>query len=191
MFADTQNNNDLPKIEFFDHDFKQFLASDDQAGLDLKKVADAARKNERVFESLSEPLLMGKLNLDEGWINANTIGLIVIFVINMIWAVFFYRLYRSHQAVILQLAAFAGRVNEVGATLLETNITSDAARSTENSSDTPPVMDNGFDSSVLAYVFVIIAALIIGMLLRHFLGSHRNEQKYICMFIPLPSRERY
>ena len=123
IFADSQNVNDLPKIEFFDHDFKQFLASDDQAGFDPKNVAAAASENERVFESLSEPLLMGKLNLDDGWINVNTIVSIVSFVINIILAVFLYRLYRNYQAIGLQLAALAARVNEVGATLLEQNLT--------------------------------------------------------------------
>ena len=41
IFAECQIVNSLPKIVFFYHDFKQFLASDDKAGLDLKKVVAA------------------------------------------------------------------------------------------------------------------------------------------------------
>ena len=197
IFAESQIVNDLPKIEFFDHDFKQFLASEDKAGLDLKKVAAAASKNERVFQSLSEALLMGKIDLDAGWINVNTILYIVNLVINIILALFVYRIYRNYQALGLHLAALAGRVNEVGASILEQNFTSGQARSIEimqstNGSDTAPVMEthiNGFVSLVFDYSFVIIAALVFGTLLRHYMGRSSERTKiYLPVYTPSFSR---
>ena len=53
----------IPQIKFYDNYFKQFIARDDNVGYSLKKIAQAAKEDHMIFETLSEAILMGKLTV--------------------------------------------------------------------------------------------------------------------------------
>lgn len=69
---------ELPKIEFYDHDFKQFVAQDNKTAFNLKKVAQAAKNNEKIFETLSDPILMGTLDVPNAFTWDNYLLFIVV-----------------------------------------------------------------------------------------------------------------
>ena len=48
---------DTPPINLFTHNWTEFLAADEDAGLSLKKVAHAFKEQKQVFKQLSEPIL--------------------------------------------------------------------------------------------------------------------------------------
>ena len=53
----------IPQIKFYDNDFKEFIARDNNVGYSLKKIAQAAKEDQMIFETLSEAILMGKLTV--------------------------------------------------------------------------------------------------------------------------------
>ena len=61
--VDRPTMSAMPEINFYHHEFKDFVARDDKTGLSLKRIAQASKEHQKVFESLSDPLLMGKLNI--------------------------------------------------------------------------------------------------------------------------------
>ena len=84
-FNEPQNIS-IPKIEFFDHKYKELIASDNKTGLMLKQIAEAANNNKKLFETLSDPILMGKLDVPSGinWSMYVGIGIIVLLIIAII-----------------------------------------------------------------------------------------------------------
>ncbi|CAC5415176.1 unnamed protein product [Mytilus coruscus] len=66
-------NIDIPKIHIFNHTFSNILAQDKILHLSLKRIAKATQKERTVFTSLSEPLLDGKITVDNSWLDLSTI----------------------------------------------------------------------------------------------------------------------
>ncbi|CAG2216296.1 unnamed protein product [Mytilus edulis] len=64
---------DIPKIHIFNHTFSNILAQDKILHLSLKRIAKATQKERTVFTSLSEPLLDGKITVDNSWLDLSTI----------------------------------------------------------------------------------------------------------------------
>ena len=90
FFSEHQHIN-IPKIEFYDHHFKEFISSDNQTRYNLKKIAERARNNEKIFETLSDPLLMGSIDLPsdlftrEFILNLVSIALIIVVIVVLIY----------------------------------------------------------------------------------------------------------
>lgn len=63
----------LPNFSFYKHYFSKILAADAKTHLNLKKIASAAKKDEMIFKTLSEPLLSGDISLQSSWPDTNTI----------------------------------------------------------------------------------------------------------------------
>ncbi len=63
----------LPNITFYEHNFHTFLANDNATGLSLKRIAEAAKRNDKVFTALSEGMMDGLVSLDRGdrWPDTN------------------------------------------------------------------------------------------------------------------------
>lgn len=58
---------DLPNFNLYAHNYNQFLANDHKAHLNLSKMVKAAKKDELVFQSLTEPLLEGDIKINSSW----------------------------------------------------------------------------------------------------------------------------
>ncbi|XP_013411798.1 uncharacterized protein LOC106174685 [Lingula anatina] len=54
---------DIPTIKLFAHNFSKFVNQDSEIQMDLKEAMKAAKKGETIFQSLTEPLLSGDLQL--------------------------------------------------------------------------------------------------------------------------------
>jgi hypothetical protein len=63
----------VPNMKLYNHNFSEFLANDRRDHLSLKRVATAAKADETIFKSLTEPLLEGKIAISNSWLNTNTI----------------------------------------------------------------------------------------------------------------------
>jgi len=50
-------NITLPDFKLFEHNFSTLIARDKQESLNLKKMAEAAKRNQEIFTSLAEPIL--------------------------------------------------------------------------------------------------------------------------------------
>jgi hypothetical protein len=53
------------------------LVADQEQHLSLKKMARAARKDERIFKTLTEPLLTGDIQLQSEWPDINAIFIFI------------------------------------------------------------------------------------------------------------------
>ncbi|CAC5398190.1 unnamed protein product [Mytilus coruscus] len=63
----------IPNFHIYNHTFSNILAQDKQYHLSLKRMAQAASKEETIFTSLSEPLVDGELPVSSDWPDRNGI----------------------------------------------------------------------------------------------------------------------
>lgn len=71
-FAESVKVN-LSNFKLYAHNYNQFLANDNRAYLNLSKMVKAAKKDELVFQSLTEPLLDGNIQNNSSWPNVSDI----------------------------------------------------------------------------------------------------------------------
>ena len=72
-------NITIPDFKIYTHKFKEILASDKNDPLSLKRMVKSAKKDDTIFQSLSEPILDGQLQLSQTWPDLNGyLGLISI-----------------------------------------------------------------------------------------------------------------
>ena len=81
FFADTtyanQLNVTIPKFKIYRHNMHQVLANDQNNHLSLSKMADQAKQDQMLFQSLTEPLLDGQLGIKPDWHDLNAILLFI------------------------------------------------------------------------------------------------------------------
>lgn len=65
-FAESGKVN-LPNFKLYAHNYNNFLANDNKSDLNLSKIVKAAEKDELVFQSLTEPLLEGNIQINSSW----------------------------------------------------------------------------------------------------------------------------
>ena len=76
---DEEQSIKLPNISFFEHEYQQFLATDQKNNLDFKKIAKNAKQNRKTFLSAAEPLLDVDLGFDKSWPDVSgTIALVAL-----------------------------------------------------------------------------------------------------------------
>ena len=63
----------LPSFNMYEHEFKNRITADAKMHLNMKKMATAAKNDEKVFETLTDPLLNGDIELDSTWPGINDI----------------------------------------------------------------------------------------------------------------------
>ena len=77
IFADTTFNKPvnvtIPKIKIYQHEMSNIVAADTKAHLSLTKMAETAKKDAVIFQSLTEPLLGGQIQLDTDWPSTDNI----------------------------------------------------------------------------------------------------------------------
>ena len=78
IFADTTFlqpvNMSVPAFQFYNHSFQQILANDQESHLNLKRMAKAAKQDQKIFKNLAEPLIDGRIDiLSTTWSDMNTI----------------------------------------------------------------------------------------------------------------------
>ena len=109
VFADTSFSNPInitiPKFKFYKHEMSDIMADDQKSHLSLAKMADSAKKNETIFQSLAEPLLDGEIAIQTDWPDLNAIlifvsmGTTVASIIIMAWTCL--KLRKLSQAVLV------------------------------------------------------------------------------------------
>ena len=98
IFADTifskAVNVSLPKLKLYQHKMSDILAADTKSHLSLSKMAETAKKDAVIFQTLEEPLLDGQISLDGDWPSTDNILLYittsatVILTAVLIWTIF-------------------------------------------------------------------------------------------------------
>ena len=66
---------DLPHFKVYNHSMSSMLADDRKIHLSLDKMAQKAKKDAVIFQSLAEPLLGGEIELDPDWLSPTHIML--------------------------------------------------------------------------------------------------------------------
>lgn len=74
----------LPKIGLYKHNFADRLIADQKLHFSLEKVATAVKSDTKIFQSLSEPILEGKLAVPTSWTSLNSILLVISFTISIL-----------------------------------------------------------------------------------------------------------
>ena len=68
MFADTSFlkpiNINVPHFNMYKHKMNDILANDQKSHLSIEKMAESARQNKTIYQSLAEPLLDGDFKID-------------------------------------------------------------------------------------------------------------------------------
>lgn len=57
----------LPNFKLYAHNYNQVLANYNKTHLNLSKMVKAAKKDELVFQSLTEPLIEGNIQINSSW----------------------------------------------------------------------------------------------------------------------------
>ena len=63
----------IPDFKFYNHNMSKILAIDHTQQMSLRRVATAAKQDQVIFKSLTEPLLSGDLKLEQQWPDLNAI----------------------------------------------------------------------------------------------------------------------
>lgn len=66
----------LPMFNMYNHSFQERVVADQKLHLNMKKMVQAAKNDEQIFQSLTEPLLEGEINVKSVWPDTN--GIIVL-----------------------------------------------------------------------------------------------------------------
>lgn len=64
---------DVPQFKLYNHSMSSILADDKARHLSLTKMAEKAKKDAVIFQSLTKPLLDGQIALDEDWFSTDNI----------------------------------------------------------------------------------------------------------------------
>lgn len=77
IFADstfqTPVNVTIPSLKLYEHQMSNVIAADSKAHLSLSKIAELARKDKTIFQSLTEPLLDGVIQIPSDWPTTNDV----------------------------------------------------------------------------------------------------------------------
>ena len=71
-------NVSIPHLKLFQHDMSDIVAADSKAHLSLSKMAETAKKDAIIFQSLTEPLINGQIQLDSNWPTTDKTGIHVL-----------------------------------------------------------------------------------------------------------------
>ena len=66
-------NLSVPVFNIYNDSFSSIIANDQIAHLSLQKMAEAAKKEQKVFKSLAEPLIDGLIDIAPSWPTTNDI----------------------------------------------------------------------------------------------------------------------
>ena len=113
IYADTTFQKPLnistPDFKIYDHKINQILADDRKSHLNLRKMADKAKKDEVIFKSLSEPMLDGQIPINNNWPDFNAIlificgGLVVTASFVILWMFFKIRSLAASVVILQQI----------------------------------------------------------------------------------------
>ncbi|CAC5370307.1 unnamed protein product [Mytilus coruscus] len=67
----------VPNFKIYSHNMSNILVADQQDHLSLRKMAQAAKKDEQIFKTLTEPLITGDISLNSEWPDLNAILIFV------------------------------------------------------------------------------------------------------------------
>ena len=75
MVADTSFQNpvniNVPHFNMYKHKMNDILANDKKSHLSIRKMAESARQNKTIYQSLAEPLLDGDIKINSNWPDKN------------------------------------------------------------------------------------------------------------------------
>ena len=97
-------NISVPAFKIYEHDFSQVIADDRKTDLSLKKIAKAAKTDEKIFTSLAHSVVSGAIPLPSTWSSHSTIIFVVIgcvTVLNFLITIWLMYKFRTLRAAIL------------------------------------------------------------------------------------------
>lgn len=108
----------IPNFEIYKHDFQERLVADSQLHFSMKKMAQATKRDEKIFQTLSEPLLSGDIQLSSTWPTSNDILTYISFILAISASLVCIMLFLKHR----QLMAMMTMMNQIQYTkAFETN----------------------------------------------------------------------
>lgn len=123
IFADTTFNKpvnvSIPNLKFFQHKMSGIVAADAKAHLSLSKMAEMAKKDAVIFQSLTEPLLGGQIKLDTDWPSSDDIILYVnsavtiVLTALLIWTILQYKKLATSIAVLNKVQNCKGMATDI------------------------------------------------------------------------------
>lgn len=87
-------NVSISKFKIYKHKISDIIVNDQKAHLNLSKMADNAKKDEVIFQSLTDPLLNGNIAIDAQWPDLNALLILITMTTTilssllMIWTLF-------------------------------------------------------------------------------------------------------
>ncbi len=94
----------IPPFHLYTHKFASILAKDTKAHLSLKRMAESAKKDQMIFQSLSEPILDGQISIPSSWFDTSSVIAIVsssISAISILLAIWIFFKIRTLSAAIM------------------------------------------------------------------------------------------
>lgn len=189
IFADTTFsspiNMSIPNFKLYNHDMHNIMADDKQSHLSLSRMAEAAKKDAKIFQSLAEPLLDGQISIQTQWPDLNAILVLItmsttaISIMLLVWT--FFKI-RKLSAAILVLQQCKG-IKSMSTTLPSFIYDSQAPpKSFESTS---------FDFISLEWDHAIVALILLMFLfLVYFFYTVRNKQNNPTLCLEITNTKR-
>ena len=131
IFADTIFNKPvnitLPELKFYQHKMKDILAADTKSHLSLAKMAQTAKDDKVIFQTIAEPLLDGQIKLDDNWPTTDNILLYIVTVATglciafFVWTIFKIRKLSAGLLIIERVQKAQALVTDVPSFIYHTN----------------------------------------------------------------------
>lgn len=192
IFGDTTFRKPIqsmvPNLKIYNHSFSRILADDRSFHLSLKKLANAAKKDQIAFKSLAEPLLDGQIFLDSDYFDTKSILLYATLtgtVISIIASVIMMLKLRKLATALIVLQRVAS-VKSFESTDLPSFIYENLDKQIETDTDIKNSFFSEFgwiQASVALAIIVLIILIIIIVLLLFLL----KRQKETILFLEITS----
>ena len=182
IFADTTFTNPVnmtvPNFKLYKHNMKDILADDNKAHLSLSKMAESAKKDATIFQSLAESMLDGEVTIESNWPDLNaililvTMGTTVLSSLLLFWTFFKLRKMATAITVLQQCQRIESLPTTVPSFIYKSN---QPVNSSEVFNLDLTVLK--WDQAIFAVVFVM-CCLLIYLLFRI---RSKNETPKICV----------
>ena len=105
----------MPHFKIYNHTMSKILADDRTKHLSLKKMAENAKKDAVVFQSLTESLLDGEISIEQDWFSTSNIMIYVTMTITAVRLVALVVMYLKLRKALVMLSVLQASVGKTNA----------------------------------------------------------------------------
>lgn len=195
----SQVTLEVPDFRIYSHNMSNLLAADTEQHLNLKKMALAAKKDAQIFQTLTEPLLTGDIQLQSEWPDLNAILIFITFTIGFLSFItcicLFYKVRKMATAMFILQQVSQAKSQTVPSFIYH------APTTRQNSADDETNIINNFISSefswIHASVVLSITVLVLLVIIMIFVYKKKSKKATIialeitsggnCVIVPVVS----